>query len=384
MLSFMRKLWSRETVMSGFTFDRPLVIIQSDDWGRVGVRDHEGCEQLRQSGIVLGGSPYDYYSLETADDVAEMRQLLLRHRDSTGRAAGIVMNFVMGNLDFARMQGEGFDKIHLLPLSHGLPGRWERPGLFQAYRQGVEDRVFYPSLHGLTHFNAVAVENALARDEGRRQLLHTLWSAETPYIYCRMPWIGYEYLNPGRPNAGFLSLAAQSELIQQAAKIFSDFFSISARSACAPGYRANSDTRRAWARSGIRVAQTRGTRSMHPYLDESETLLLSRTIDVEPAFGEIAVADLVKRAEKCFSNGIPAIVSMHSINFHSSLRDFRRATLRVLDEFLFALERRHPDLLYVHDGDVHCLVTQGRFEDGAISHVNARRLREGTEAILGN
>ena len=60
-----------------------------------------------------------------------------------------------------------------------------------------------------------------------------------------------------------------------------------------------------------------------------------------------------------FARGVPAIVSIHSINFHSSVKDFRSRTLELLDEFLTALEAKHPDLLYLHDGDVYDLVQTG-------------------------
>ena len=63
-------------------------------------------------------------------------------------------------------------------------------------------------------------------------------------------------------------------------------------------------------------------------------------------------------AERCFERGIPAIVSVHSINFHSSLRDFRGPALQALDEFLSALEAKHPNLLYVHDMNLYELVTR--------------------------
>jgi aryl-alcohol dehydrogenase-like predicted oxidoreductase len=57
-------------------------------------------------------------------------------------------------------------------------------------------------------------------------------------------------------------------------------------------------------------------------------------------------------------------VSVHSINFHSSLRNFRDTTLQALDQLLSALEAKYPDLLYVHDGDLYRIVTRGKF----ISH----------------
>ncbi len=60
--------------------------------------------------------------------------------------------------------------------------------------------------------------------------------------------------------------------------------------------------------------------------------------------------------------GIPAIVSVHSINFHSTVKDFRSRTLAALDEFLTALESKHADLLYLHDEDLRELVNQGSYE----------------------
>src|ERR1700722_6765729 len=119
---------------SGYGFGRPLVLLQSDDWGRVGVRDREGFDQLRAAGLPLGEQPYDFYSLETAGDVDALRNLLSKHRDSCGRAARITMNFLTTNLDFAKIAQDSFRQIHMLPLADGLPEGWSRPGLFASYR----------------------------------------------------------------------------------------------------------------------------------------------------------------------------------------------------------------------------------------------------------
>jgi len=191
-----------------------------------------------------------------------------------------------------------------------------------------------------------------------------------------MPWVGYEYLRPEGPKSGFLPFAVQTELVTQAFAIFNKLFDGPATSACAPGYRANADTYRAWAQCGIRVAQIHSAKNVPPYMDDFEVLSLSRTIDFEPAHGEANVAESVRRAEKCFSLGIPAIVSVHSVNFHSSLKDFRGPTLRALDELLSALETRHPNLLYVHDQDLYQLITQGKFENAGPSQVKVKHMEK--------
>ncbi len=358
----MQSRWARRKKLpQGFHIDRPLVLLQSDDWGRVGVRDKEGYELLRAAGMRLGEHPYDFYTLETADDVTAIHDLLKRHRDSTGRSACMGMNFVMANLDFEKISKGGFRDIHLMPLTDGLPGSWKREGLFEAYRSGVEDGIFFPSLHGLTHFCQIAVEHTQTKNNAQSELLRILWRAETPYIYWRMPWVGYEYHNPGKRREGFLSAESQTRVIEKAADIFRKFFSRAATSACAPGYRANGDTHKAWAGQGIRVVQNGSGSPLPPHMDEFEMLNLHRTIDIEPSQKDLPVEKYIQLAEGCFARGVPAIVSVHAINFHSSLKDFRRPTLSSLDEFLTALERKFPNLLYVHDMDAYEIVNRGKF-----------------------
>ena len=375
MLDFARNLFRQQPEPPGFTFSRPLVAIQSDDWGRLGVRDGEGYDWLRERGIKLGEHPYDLYSFETADDVSAIASLFSRHRDSSGRSPCMVMTFCTANLDFKKMKSQGYRGIELLPLSDGLPGSWSRPGLFEAYRAGIENGVFYPAMHGLTHLCPLAVENTLAKDGERGDLLRLFWEAETPYIYWRMPWIGYEYWNPEKPRAGFLPMGIQRVQINKAGEFFTALFGTHPVSACAPGYFANRDTRSIWADMGIRVAQNgTGSGVSAPYLDATGILHLHRTIDLEPSQQELEVDKYLQIAGNYFARGLPFIISTHSINFHSTLKDFRTSTLSTLDSLLTALESKYPDLLYVHDQDLYNIVTQGAFDSRAARiTVSARR-----------
>lgn len=361
------KLWQRVRQwlpVAGFHFDRPIVTLQSDDWGRVGVRDREGLEQLRSAGIALGERPYDLYSLETAEDLAALSGTLKGHRDSSGRHPCVGMNFILANLDFTKMDDEEGGPLHLVSLAEGLPLGWHRPHLIESYRNGIAEGVFKAALHGTTHFCRSAVNRARAHGGDRNELLRVLWRAGTPYIHWRMPWIGYEYWDPEQvDDERFLPAQTQLELIGEAVGAFAKSFSTLPRSACAPGYRANDDTHRAWAQHGIQIAQNGSGTLLPPHFDRHDLLHLSRTVDFEPAADPaFSVAACLERAERCFENGIPAIVSVHSINFHSTVRDFRSRTLQALDEFLTALESKHPNLLYLRDEELHQLVTVGKYE----------------------
>jgi len=367
MLRFFRKLWQRGwdlLPITGHYFDRSLVLFQSDDWGRIGLRDEEGLDKLRTAGLALGERPYDLYTLETAEDLAALQTALKRHRDSSGRHPSLEMNFILANLDLGKMREAGFRQIHLLPLSEGFPEGWSRPGLIEAYSEGIAEGVFRPALHGMTHFCRPAVERALQAEGDRAQLLRTLWRVGTPYIHWRMPWIGYEYWDPERSeDERFLPAETQRQLIGEAVGAFAKLFSALPHSACAPGFRANDDTQRAWAQHGIRVMQGGPDIPVPPYFDRHGILHLTRTVEFEPAIKtSFSVEECLGAAEKCFANGVPAIVSVHAINFHSAVRDFRSPTLRFLEEFLTTLETRHSDLLYLHDEDVHELVSRGSYQ----------------------
>lgn len=362
MITQLRRIWDRATQSSangGLYFDRPLLVFQSDDWGRGGVCDREGWEELQAAGLALGGQPYDFYSLETAEDVTALREVLRAHQDSVGRHPSIVMNFIMANVDFERGLASCEKEIPLVPLSDGLPGRWRRPNLFEAYRQGIDEGLFYPALHGLTHFCAKAAGRELGLGGERAELIRKMWNAQTPYIYWRMPWVGYEYWDPEmEPDHRFLSLDEQRCAISHAAEIYQTFFGAASFSACAPGYRANADTHAAWFGSGIRVSQN-GPNRKAPRFDEDGMLHTFRTAEMEPAVAHVDLKRLVEGVGECFNRGLPAIVSIHSINFHSTIRDFRTPTLALLNEFLTALKRKWPTLLFVNDGDLFRIASEG-------------------------
>ena len=385
MLHFLKNLRRKPNRPQSFSFSKPLVALHSDDWGRVGVRDREGFELLRSRGLRLGERPYDLYSLETAEDVTALSDLLLRHRDAVGRPPCLTMNFCTGNLDFSKMRADGFRRTMFLPLSVGLPGSWSRPGLFDAYCGGIDKGVFQPALHGATHFCEAVVSQVLTKGGARAELLKTLWAAETPYIFWRMPWIGYEYWSPGGHKGGFLSAERQRDLVIQSCQQFKQFFGIQPLSACAPGYRANSNTHRAWASAGIHVAVSgSGDGLKAPHMDEFGILHVYRNVDFEPSEHELDIEKYLEIAALCYARGLPLIISIHSINFHSTLKDFRSPSIIALDRLLTALESKYSELLYVNDEDLYRMVTAGVLADGSAKvkvSVNQRAWSSGIAQI---
>jgi len=290
----------------------------------------------------------------------------------------------LANLDFERMAAEEFQKIYLRALPDGLPVGWQRPGLFEAYREGIEAGVFFPALHGQTHFCQQTIERKLVSPSERTISVKTLWKAGTPYIHWRMPWIGYEYWDPdNHASDRFLSAEQQQAAIGAAVGNFARMFSTLPRSACAPGYRSDETTHKTWAHFGVRVAQNGPGSASPPHLDRFGVLHLYRTLDFEPALYEnLSVERCLDAISQTFRQGLPAIVSVHSINFHSTVKDFRTRTLSLLDELLSAVEAKFPSLLYLHDVDLYDLTQTGIYPPGGKANavgVTRRAFRRATQ-----
>ena len=168
--------------------------------------------------------------------------------------------------------------------------------------------------------------------------------------------------------AAVYSRLFQRAAIQRAAGIFRELFATDPFSACAPGYRANADSRTAWFETGVRVAQNGPGERRGPCVDENGMLWTFRTVEMEPAIERCDVERLVAQAARCFVAGLPAVISIHSINFHSTIQDFRTSTLKLMDEFLSAIEKQWPDLLYVHDADLFSIASEGAYagENGRV------------------
>ena len=362
-MTLLNRIWNLFPVKAS-RFSRPLVLFHSDDWGLAGIRDRQGFEELKGAGLDLGERPYDFYSLETAEDLRALYDVLRRHRDSAGRPPCMVFNFVLSNVDFLRVMESGFRRLPMVSLDGGLPGNWRRPGLLAAYEEGIREGFLYPALHGVTHFCQRAAKRVMGGGDERASLLRRLHRAHTPMIPGRTPWLGFEYRDePSAGGDGWLDFSEQRNLIQEGKNLFQRTFGKAPLSACAPGYRANKDTLRGWAEAGIRVVQEGPGFARAPYFDSHGLLHLCRNIPFEPALdakGSIE-GKILKKAEEAFQEGWPAVLCMHSINFHSTLKNHRDMTLEKLDRFLTLLESRFGDLLYLHDLDLWQILHEGRF-----------------------
>src|SRR5690554_4146828 len=97
----------------GWTTNRKIIVIESDDWGSIRMRDQKSFDELLQAGIRVDRSKYDSLdSLEKKEDLELLFDVLDNHKDQHGNAPKFTTNMVMNNPDFKKIQGDDFQQYH--------------------------------------------------------------------------------------------------------------------------------------------------------------------------------------------------------------------------------------------------------------------------------
>lgn len=303
------------------------VVVHSDDWGLEGWFPRSISDSLRA--VLSAGVPdwqraYLQSTLETADDVRSMADLLSGFRDADGLPLVLQANtIVAGPSVEARPTGPGWP-VH--PSGEGPV--YDRPGLADAVDDAIDRGVWWPELHGLTHYDLERY--AQARAEGDPLALAAAREGVLAYD-------GYRHDHElGHPDA-----TRALRIARESVERFRRRFGRAPTSVIAPDYRWTDEDERAWAAMGIAVVQAKREQidpTIAPgtwrgrlrkwigrkwFAVHGALRTVERTVDLEPygsadpAAGQGAVAAAVAM-ERAFARGEPAVVSIHRVQLAST------------------------------------------------------------------
>jgi O-antigen/teichoic acid export membrane protein len=350
-----RELLRKETTSRGTTakvdnrafpsLRRPVVIFHSDDWGLAGAPDLAGIERLRKFGV--GESPWDRYGMETREDLQRIAETLGRHVDSEGRQACFTANFIVANADLRRMEAESFQRFRAIPIESGFPAPWNDV-LAGSYRELVSRGVFYPGLHGYTHFGVDGFM-AACRDDGERGvIMKRLLREDIAFSGSLTPEFHFALVDIRAGQEFFISRERQREWVAQGVELFAKTFGHIPVTTCAPGYRCNDVTVEQYRNAGIQVIQTADGRPLRIW---NGMLNISRNTTFEPLLqGDACVEAALVDAHRAVKQGKPIVVCSHSINYITRHNGYSEKGCAQLDRFLTRLRESFPELAFFHDG----------------------------------
>ena len=314
-------LW-RETVLR-----RPVVALESDDWGPGPTED--------------------------ADGLRELAACAEAHRDEAHRPAAVTLGVVLAVADTSVQVGdrECYRRLTL--------GSERFSGIRGAMLDGMQKGVFFLQLHGAEHCWPPALVVAANSDDSVRLWLSTQGVPRTeslpPFLQSR--WTDSSTL-PSKP----LPDAAISAAVDDEVNVFASVFGVNPNVVVPPTFVWDERVERAWARRGIRVVITPGCRfeardasgnlqsptkliRNGDRTASSQIVYLVRDVYFEPSLGHQA-ENVLGQIMHRFRLGRPAFVEMHRFNFIDDVKRLR-SSLAELNRLLELALHALPDLRFV-------------------------------------
>lgn len=148
------KLNTLRNNLQGWSTDRKILVIESDDWGSIRMPSRETYQKCITDGYRVDNNPYEKYdALETADDLELLFGVLSGIADKSGNSPVITANCAVANPDFTKIRNSGFQSYHYKSIIDTFSEYPKSEKNFSLWKAGVENKVFFPQFHVREHLN---------------------------------------------------------------------------------------------------------------------------------------------------------------------------------------------------------------------------------------
>ena len=336
------------------------LVIVSDDWGSLRVESKAAQTYLSELGFDMDSNRFDKFdTLETKEDLEELFNVLLKHKDSQGRHPVITAFCNVANPDFDRISENGFTEYAFEPFTETLKRRDGCEDVFKLYKDGIKNGIFVPQFHGREHLNIHGWMKHLRESKLIREAFNLRYFA-----------IGNKYLNnPLKYGIGAAfdfydqdELIKQKDIINNGLILFNEIFKYNASFFAAPSLIYSDKLTQTMIANGIRGVDVSRIRKQplgkgkyatrFHYTGQKDSIDLHyvvRNAVFEPNMiqNSDCIDSCMARIEKAFSWGSPAIISNHRASFVGSLSTSNRVNGIVsFDKLLSKILRCWPDVKF--------------------------------------
>jgi peptidoglycan/xylan/chitin deacetylase (PgdA/CDA1 family) len=346
----------------GWRTKRKILVIESDDWGSVRIKDKQAYQALKQKGLDVDRKRYDQVdTLESNEDLELLFSVLQSVKDKNGQAAKITPMCLVGNPDFDKIKTSNYQKYHFQPLNETISEFPQSDRILNLWQEGVDHNVFVPELHGREHVNVRRYIDILQSHEAKEGLRFALdYHSLGPSTYKGKAYPNY--LGALHPMAKE-EIPELKEHLLQAGELFEQYTGYKPRVFMAPNAEEPKELEAALKQIGVQYL-TRAKRRIYPMGDgafgkewnfvgqvnKSNQLILNRN-----AFFEPCQKDEGKTLDSClqeinlaFKWKKPAVVSSHRVNYVGGIsEDNREEGLHALRKLLKTALHKWPDIEFM-------------------------------------
>ena len=366
MVSIIQNIRRNLSNLPGWRTRRKLLVIESDDWGSVRIRDKEAYIALKNKGLNVDKIHYDSVeSIECNDDLELLFDLLLSFKDKNGRHPVFTPMCIMGNPDFGKIKESGFQDYFFQPLHETIKDFPSSNYIIDLWKEGSRMNLFAPEIHGREHINVRRYMKILQSHEGKEGLRYALeYHSVGPSAYSGINYPNYlGALHPETKE----EIPELHNYILDAGKLFKEYIGYKPRVFIAPNAEEPKELESSLSQIGVKYL-TRSKKRIYPLGDghfakewnfigkktNFDQIVLNRNAFFEPVcFGEYEhitdwVDSCLREIEVAFRWKKPAVISSHRVNYIGSISSENRTKgLKELKRLLTQVLKKWPDVEFL-------------------------------------
>lgn len=346
----------------GWSTKRKIVVIESDDWGAIRIRDRQAREDFMSKDNGVRSNLFcKYDTLESLDDIRELFNLLKSYTDRNGVHPVITACAVVANPDFNKIRQSNFTEYFYEDIRSTYNRYYGTDALINYWKtEGIQNkRLLIPQFHGREHINyrvwlrMIQNENSIDR-----------------YAFDQESILGIRTMTQPLGINGYMAafedyddndMTVFDHVISSGTDLFEEIFGFRSVSFVAPCAVRNDSLDSILVKYGLQYHQMgqqftsarEGHKIINRFWGDTNTfkqLYWRRNSMFEPykLFPGKFTSSVLDDARIAFSCGKPLVISSHRINYVSSLEPtLRDYTLDHLDTILKALLKKYPEIEFM-------------------------------------
>lgn len=374
MNSIKRRLARHHNNFRGWTTDRKIVVIESDDWGSICMPSSEVYSNLQKDGFRVDLCSYAQFdSLANEEDLDSLFTVLKKIKDFKGNYPVITANTIMTNPDFEKIKDSGFKDYHYELFTNSLKRCPTAKNSFKFWRMGIEDNLFIPQFHGREHLNVKSWMNALNDEKSD-------YRSAFDYDVC---WLGPAHENKTGVSyratydtLEYKDLIKQKNEIAEGLKLFRNLFGYPSDSFIAPNFIYHSELHPTLHDGGVRYIQGMKYQK-HPILKNTKRNKIRRTQGEKNEKGQYNlvrncvfepsqfpedfdnIGECLKGIRNAFFWRKPAVITAHRLNFIGHIvPENRSKNLKLFQELLMLIKKEWPTVEFMSSSELGKLIEE--------------------------
>lgn len=354
----------------GFRTDRKIIVIESDDWGSIGIPSKEVYDKLFRKSYNIENSPYlRFDSLASDYDMTLLADLLMTYHDNKGSNIKMTMNTIMTNPDFEKIRLSNYQKYYYENFKETIKHYPKHANTYKQIISGIKEGIFKPQFHGREH---LCIEKWMTALQSGNKSVQTAFNNRMINLNTDDNLTKYGYME----EFDFLTnewKLKRNDIINDGLNLFREVFGYNPKSFISCCYVWDDDIESSLFENGVKYIQgvykqnipilskNKGYKHKYHYTGQKNKLgqkYLVRNCFFEPSLTKNdAVDKCLDEIKTAFKYKKPAIISSHRLNYVGYINEKNRDhNLRLFKELITNIIKYWEDVEFLFTDELGDLI----------------------------